>query len=641
MRYQIKYEDAVSIIYDKDPSWEELAIHFATYGYDPLYVYKNEKISYVITFQDFSMRKINTSLNRQFIKEYTDNIQALDIEKAFLEDLDVERIIYLRDEKVVCEANALIELALQNSIAKNLMALRYVKIFYKELSEYLGKYDSILILSEYEVYSYLKTIFDDKNMLHAGSAEQAIAILKEQPIDICFDFLLTKKFRMVLAPEIKNVVDLCKVLTPAALCKLIDLAEKRGISLFFYKLPRFQELSCLHEREEKNFHNRRTIGQLISDNSYLDLFTKDEKNKIYLREKEFHASQRLDNGYCFVMDEASVQGLNVHKGIRNNGFSECVGSAANFYGPCTTYGFLVEDTLTVPGMVQQYSLKEGKGIQTYNRAGIHGDNELNSIMEALMVPVINGDSHIFLDVLEDLPYGYYPQITFVKDWFNKEKSNEDVQFLDFPGHCNADANKIMANHIFEDLMNRNQCQKRNTDIRRSLLTDSFDPIENINITHVSFVKQRRIISKYSIDKHRKGTVAALVITGKENLQSGKKLIEDCLVQCDFLYVLFVNANVQRLGDNRMLYEYVHSLDSKRVVGIPLEYFFYVGRYFSVSNNMSECKEQILFVQRALFRLISDELCANTYFYRDWYESYYKDILENVSNTQGNLRLIKV
>lgn len=76
-------------------------------------------------------------------------------------------------------------------------------------------------------------------------------------------------------------------------------------------------------------------------------------------------------------------------------------------------------------------IEAGKSIRTHNRAGIHGDNELNSIMEALMVPVTNGDMHVFLDVLEDLPYDSYPQITFVKDWFNTEKTIGEVQFLDF------------------------------------------------------------------------------------------------------------------------------------------------------------------------------------------------------------------
>lgn len=643
MRYQIKYTDSLPTIYDKDPSWEELAIHFAENGYDPLYVYKNGNISYVVTFQDFSMRTINTNLNRGFIKTYSDNIQNSDIEKAFLENLDAERISYIKDGKVVCEVNALIELSLQNSIAKNLMALRYVKIFYSELSAYLEQFGSILILAEYDVFTYLQTLFAEKNMVHAGSIEQALWIVKEQHIDICFDFMLNKKFRMVLVPEINNVVDLCKVITPAALRKIIDLAGKRDVSLLFYKLPRFQDLSCLHEREEDNFQNQKTIGQLISDNTYLNLFTREEDQKEYLLNKEFHASQRLDNGYCFVMDEVTSHSLNVHNGIRNNGYNDCEGCIANFYGPCTAYGFLVEDQLTVPGIIRRYAMEEGKSIQTHNRAGIHGDNELNSIMEALMVPVTNGDMHVFLDVLEDLPYDCYPQITFVKDWFNEEKTIEEVQFLDFPGHCNTDANKIMAQHIFEDLLNRHQCEEGEIATRKPLLADSFDPLENISITHASFVKQRRVLDKYSIDKDRNGTIAVLVITGKEEMRLGKKLVNDCLLQCDFLYVLFVNANVKSIDENKKLYEYVCSLDFGKVKGIPLEYFFYVNRYCATKDSRYECMEQALFTQRAFFKLINDELCANTYFYHDGIsDDYYNDILKLASTEQDcNLRIIKV
>lgn len=643
MRFQIKYANALPIIYDRDPSWKELAIYFAENGYDPLYVYKNGYISYVVTFQDFSMKAINTSLNRGFIKAYSENIQDTDIEKAFLEDLDAERIIYLKDGKVICEVNALIELSLQNSIAKNLMALRYVRIFHDELSAYIEHFSSILVLSEYDVFDYLQTQFSEKHMVYAGSIEQALSIVKEQNIDICFDFLFNKKFRKILVPEIKNVVDFCKVITPIALRKLIDLADKRDVSLLFYKLPRFQDLSCLHEREEDNFQNRKTIGQLISDNTYLDLFIREDNEREYLRNKEYHSSQRLDNGYCFVMDEVTSNGLNVHNGIRNNGYNECEGSIVNFYGPCTAYGFLVEDQLTVPGIIRRYAMEEGKSIQTHNRAGIHGDNELNSIMEALMVPVATGDMHVFLDVLEDLPYDSYPKITLVKDWFNTEKTIEEVQFLDFPGHCNTDANKIMAHHIFEELLNRYQCEEGETTIRKPLLTDTLDPLENISITHASFVKQRRMLNKYNIDKDRIGTIAALVITGKEDLLFGKELVNDCLLQCDFLYVFFINTNVKRIDENKKLYDYICLLSQKKTQVIMLEYFFFVDRYCAAEGDRCECMEQALFTQRAFFKLINDELRVNTYFYRAGRNvNNYNEFLQLACyDLDCNLRIIEV
>lgn len=643
MRFQIKYANALPMICDRDPSWQELAVHFAENGYDPLYVYKNGCISYVVTFQDFSTRAINTSLNRSFIKTYSDDMQDTDIEKAFLEDLDAERIIYLKDGRVICEVNALIELSLQNSIAKNLMALRYVRIFHNELSAYIEQFNSILVLAEFEVFHYLQTQFTGKHMMYAGSIEQAVSIVREQNIDICFDFLFTRKFRKILAPEIQNAVDFCKVITPAALRKLIELAHKRDISLLFYKLPRFEDLSCLHEREKDNFQNRKTIGQLISDNTYLNLFVREDKEKEYLRNKEYHSSQRLDNGYCFVMDDVADYNVNVRNGIRNNGCDECEGRIVNFYGPCTTYGFLVEDQSTVPGIIRRYAIEEGKNIQTHNRAGIHGDNELNSIMEALMVPAASGDTHVFLDVLEDLPYDSYPQIIFVKDWFNAEKTIEEVQFLDFPGHCNTDANKIMARHIFEELLRRHQREGGESAVRMPLLTDPFDPFENISITHAAFVKQRRMLNKYDIDKDRTGTVAALVITGKEDLLFGKEMVNDCLLQCDFLYLFFVNANVKRIDENKKLYDYVCALGSEKMLGIPLEYFFYADRYCAAEGTRLECMEQALFAQKAFFKLICDELHVNTYFYCAGRSAgNYNDFLRAACNgLDCSLRIIEV
>lgn len=637
MRYQIKYETYLDIINDKDPSWEEIATHFAMYGYDPLYVYKKSKLCYVITFQDFLMRKINTSLERGFIYKYTDFLTNADIEKAFLNDLDAERIVYVQNDKVVCEVNALIELALQNSIARNLMSLRYVKIFHQEMLEYLDKYQGIMILSDYNVYNYLQDVIKEKHMLHAENVEEAVAIARGKKVDICFDFLLTKKFRTILAPQINNVVDLCKVLTPFALHKLVSKAKDRGVSLLFYKLPRFQDLSCLHELEKRNSKSRTTIGQLIRDELYLDLFAEDERNKLYLRNKRFHSAQRLDNGYCFVMDEAVDNGINVHNGIRENGCREITGRIANFYGPCTTYGLFVENELTVPGMIQKYALENDKNIQLHNRAGIHGDNELNSIMEALMVPVTNGDIHVFLDVLEDLPYDSYPKITFVKNWFNEKKSINEVQFLDFPGHCNANANRIMAQYISKDLFEKDFCGKIDPGSRQPLLDNEYDLTESIPFTHVSFVKQCRINKKKLTERNIKGVIGAVVITGEEDLQYGKCLIDSCLLQCDLLYVFFVNANIFRISDNKQLNDYVSTLDSKKIVGIPLEYFFYAKRYF----DMSECEEKIRFTQNMFFYLIRNELDVTKYFFHDRCLVYNKDFFEEILKEQSGLNLFKV
>lgn len=47
--------------------------------------------------------------------------------------------------------------------------------------------------------------------------------------------------------------------------------------------------------------------------------------------KDYHASQRLDNGYCFVMDESNNSKLQVHDGVRLNGTKEIKGvNAYNF-----------------------------------------------------------------------------------------------------------------------------------------------------------------------------------------------------------------------------------------------------------------------------------------------------------------------
>ena len=617
MRYQIRYENSLTIIHDIDPSWEVIAKHFAKNGYDPLYVYKSGILSYIITFEDFTNQRINNSLKRSFINNYNNGLKRNDIEKTFLSDLDAERLVYLEDGKVVCEVNALIELPLQNSVSKNLMALRYVRFFHNEFENYLEQYKSILILSNIDVFEFWKSQFPSLNLHFAICIEDAYLIMKDKEVSVVFDFIYNKKIRKSMQLDLLNVVDLCKVLTKFALEKIKCLSEKRGVSLYFYKLPRFQDLTCLHTYEEDNFQNRKSIGQLIGNECYLEAFTRSEQEKMYLKQKKYHSSQRLDNGYCFVMDESSDCNLKVHNGIRLNEFdNEKRARGCNFYGPCTAYGFLVEDKLTVPSLVQRYAKENGINLQTFNRAGIHGDNELNSIMEALSVPVARGDAHIFLDVLEDLPNEMYPHFCLVKNWFNDKKSTGDVQLLDFPGHCNSDANKIMAQYIYDDVKDMCITTLSETEERYPLLEETFDPFELLPITHSSYIKQRRIIRTLERKRQTKGKIGAMIAPDNFEKECSISYVKQCIRKCDYLYVFFLNVNIESVEISRNIYDEISKMDHDKIHIIPLEHFFNVARYLDSNQCVEECFEQAVFTEKAFLKLIQEELQVNIRFCPD-------------------------
>lgn len=260
MRYQIRYENDLNIAYNRDPSCAEIAMHFAQNGYDPLYVYKNNQLNYVILYEDFVSKNINYSLERDFIKEYNTALNKSRIENDFLRDLDAEWLVYINGGKVVCEINSLIELPLQNSISKNLITIRYIKYFYDELCQYFFAYKRIMILADIEIYLYISNQFPRIEFLFADSLELLIASSKIEKPEIILDFMYGPKIRKLFCDESLNFVDLNKILIRPALDKLIKLSGERGVELLFYKLPRVNELNCLSSIEDNNFRHRKNMG---------------------------------------------------------------------------------------------------------------------------------------------------------------------------------------------------------------------------------------------------------------------------------------------------------------------------------------------------------------------------------------------
>ena len=615
MRYQIRYIDNLNIVHDENPSWYEVAKHFAQNGYDPLYVCFQGILKYVVTFDDFSNHVIDYSVNRSFIKQYSLNLKRTDIEDSFLENIESDRLIYLDQGKIVCEVNALIELPLQNATSKNLMALRYIQFFKPELTEYFKQYGIILLISDNLIFSYLKKQFPEVHFVQVDDIEKAYEMIRKVDIDITFDFIYSKKIRKYLGADIKNMVEFCKVMTGLALNKLKCLAQKRGVFLFFYKLPRFSELTCLHPNELDNFLNRKSLGQLIKDEQYLGQFVRSNEEYMYLKRKEYHSSQRLDNGYCFVMDESNNENMHVHNGIRANGLVvDNNAKACNFYGPCTTYGFLVEDRLTVPSLVQRYAQEDGRILQTYNRAGIHGDNELNSIMTALATPVTCGDAHIFLDVLEDLPKECYPHFRYVKDWFNENKSLEEIQFLDFPGHCNSDANRLMTKCIYNELkdvcLEEVICKEQ----REPLLEQSFDEMEFMAMTHSACVKQLRCIKNKEFTHDNLERIGAVIIPDNFEMEASIRYLNHCISECDALYIFLINNCIEDVEANRKINEKCMQLGTgKWVKVIQLENFFNAQKYLNSELCSGDCYSQAVFTEKIFFNVVARTLNINTRF----------------------------
>lgn len=612
MPFQVKYKKDLNVIEKSNVSFKTIANHFAQNGYENLYLTSNGKLCSIITIDDFLTDNYNWSLERDFIKKSSILHSKKDIIDYFISNPHLDRISIIENCEILCEVDGLIELPLQNGTAKNLVALRYIDYFTQELFEYFKSFKSVLLISDRDVYK----LFAEKFPFVSFDWYENIDSLSEEnaanKYDGVLDFVYCKNIRKTIGFSPSNLINFSQIMTRFAVMKIHEYCEGRGVHTRFYRLQNYNDLTCLNGKELSNCVTRKKVGHLVQDDEFLNKFVSNENEKEYLKGRMYHASLRLDNGYCFVQDECNEKLLNVHCEIRKS-YSSNSDEAANnihFYGPCTTYGFLLPDDETIPSLVKKELEKKGLSVNVFNHAGIHGYNELNAFMIALNTPVKNGDYFIFYDTLDDLDISEYPEVIQAFEWFNKEKTVDDIWFFDFPGHCNLKANNVIVNHILDGLEKELLCEDKNNKkySYHSFIDRTYNCFDNMRFTHSSCIKFFRMYKDSFFKDEYINKIGALIIPDTYSCDESFRLIKQAVKECDALYILKHNVNLDDINQEKKLFENT----SIEIDGIParvmnLGYFFDSSRYLPCFTGENDCFKEYLFTEKVLAHIILRDL----------------------------------
>ncbi len=628
--YQIKYRKDLHVVDEASASDYFIANHFARFGYENLYLTNNGVLKSIVTLEDFLNGNRITGLNREFVRNSNELSTNGSIEQAFFDYPYLDRITVIDDGNLICEIDGLIELPLQNGTAKNLMALRYFDLFEDELSAFFSRYEKILLISNIEIAEFFRQHFTS---IHFTRIDDLELVMKEHLCDkneLIIDFIYSKNIRRRLGFAPNNLLSLSKLITRIALKRLIKFSSENGIHTLFYRLQNYKDLTCMNEAEYRNCLNRIKAGRVILDKNYMSRFLTNEKEVIFLRDRDYHASHRLDNGYCFIQDECNIPLVHVHNGIRLSELQDSCSEQATrvfFFGPCTTYGFLSPDEETITSIVHQCAQSDEKSIDVVNCAGIHGYNELNSFMMALNTPVRSGDYLIFYDTLDDLDIDEYPNVRQACDWFNNEKSTDDIWFLDFPGHCNYRANQLIAKHIYNDLRNAldNEIAPNRINERFTYIGDAFDCFKYLSFTHTSCVRFIRQYNEYFFSSDSDTKIGSLIIPDDFDYDRSMCLIKTAISTCDKLYVIKYNSNLSTISLGKRLFEKTEiKVDSKPVRVFQIGYFFKSDKY-NVANSDDINHDMLLFIERVLAKVVYRAMNVDTRFTLAADNSYFKDV----------------
>lgn len=632
LQYQIHFFNDLCVINNRHPRIEEIAEHFSNNGYRPLYVLENDLLKYVITFEDFVCSSINETIDRDFVFQEKEVLSRDNVINILKRHPNIDFLVVIDNGKLCYEVDSLVLLPYQNGTLKNLLALRYLKLFSSDFYDYMKDYKNVLIIANDTVVEYFRLVVPNLRFDFICKDDFNLNPSIVEKYDIVLDFVYNGRIRKVLKINSIKYQELNKIITPFALKRLVSYCDKNGVFLKFYKLPRYEDLLCLNPNEIKNKDERNFFGKIIQDDFYLKLFVRSESEYQFLKNRAYHSSLRFDNGICFVMDESNDDEMHVHSGIRIGKFPENNEYPnINIYGPCTAFGFVVPEDKTVASLLENKLKHYGINVRVLNRAGIHGNHELNSIIHALSTPMKSGDMVILLDVLEDLPEKSYPNFVYVKDWFNKEKSKDSVQFLDFPGHCNSDSNEIMSNYILKDIINLLTLQESSS-LRNAYIKSYEDFYSTICFTHAPcFLLAARIRESINNNIYF-NNIGLLVLPNNIDFKHMKHIIEQCKAKCDHLAVFYTNDSVDDIRNRRLMFEYLRS--NTYISLIQLEHFFNIERLFDSRFSICNNQELALMTERFFMNVIVSEL--NLPIIRFYIEkkdySYWNDIISEITRT---------
>lgn len=612
-QYQIKYRKDLDVIDKNKVNQYIMTEHFAKKGYDNLYLSDDNKIVSVVSFEDYLSGIFIEGMNRNFILSLDKVTCREDIEHFFIDNPDVDRISVIEKGNLICEIDSMVEIPIQNGLAKNLMSLRYIDIFFEELQDYFHQYKTILLLAENAVLDYLRNKFEKVSFDNITEIEKAERDKLAEKYDIIIDFKYCSNLRRVLQYKPQNLISFSQIMMRFAIHRLVEYCGKKDVQVRFYKIQKYDSLNCLTEQEYKNSVSRVKTGKLIKEGQYFAEYKATSEEMNFIRNRMYHVSYRLDDGFCFVQDDCDEPGIKVQEDIRctgNNFIEKSNSQHVCFYGPCTTFGFLMPDNMTIPALVEKMALDDGKNVVVENRAGIHGYNEINAIMSALNTPVKSGDILIFLDSLEDLDYSEYPNAIDAADWFNKEKDNKTTMFFDFPGHCSYKANKVLAKNIYSDIRNYIDNSSSTKEIRSNYSLCEFNRFLNMKETHASCFRFFMNYGSQLLLSENFEKIGAVTLPDNYDSEKCQSIVNKANEHCDALYVFKFNINLPDANFCRDFFEkFDVNNNADKVRLLQLDRFYYADRYLSTSANI----ERFVFIEKAFLISILRELKINIRF----------------------------
>ena len=381
---------------------------------------------------------------------------------------------------------------------------------------------------------------------------------------------------------------------------LLDTLSSIGIGCFYGIIPEAECLSCISESAR-----RRVAGYGRADYTFCADMLGGEKSSDFIacldQNERCHV---IDNGIYKSLQDCSGKFYNVTGGMRMTiGQPTKFSHTAYVFGPCTTRGAMVSDENTIASFLQERFNQAGGDWIVLN-CGVGGGSDLeNSYRYVLSLPLKPGDIVFFIEsgnfINDETIDG--KTIFRLSDELNNQ-SPIGEWFLDRPAHCNADANRIIADAFFRRAVAHIHATGKSADITALNRFKSSKKIFSDSNELKLYISE---ISRSKFNMTNSETAGAILMHCNPMTRGHKYLISEALKLVDYLYVFLLSIDrsdfpyklrKEMLLQDTQEFMNIRILDCGEFLGSPKVFPAYFTKDSMKHSRIDATKEVMVFCQ---------------------------------------------
>ena len=571
----IKEEINNLYIIPEDFDINEIAKHLAIDNSRIFYIKKNNKIVGAINKNDFKTR-LDISLNKRFIYFFDHLPKSEEINKIFDNNPTIIRIRVFVNNEIYCEYRKIDAPFLPKTVAKNVMALKYLCFFKEEIFQRIKDEGvrMIGIIGESKILTYFASIFPE-------IAFKITDLGDSMDCKIIFDFKYGTFLRKLLKAS-KNIVNLSEYILPIAINFFKTWVREKCIHPILIYDSVFDGMTSLSNEERFVRDNNISFDMLLKDDDYLRKFCVSKEDYCYMKNRCFNQSNAFYSDLTIKQTNVNSKFINISDGLRYSG--DCLNNHSNevhLFGPCSILGMCGPDDYTISYQLQAIFNSLKIKSKVFNHGVMVGDNLLNSLVQCLSTNIRIGDCVVIYFVEKEALNLFGPEsVIWLKDILNDQKDTDEIMFFDVPGHCNRNANRIIANYIYNLINSDTNWPKSKRVNYLDYYGYHIDPFKDLNITNPDMYSHFLRLKPLKENLKQFKKIGTITMYASPFTKGHLFLVEKSLEYVDALIIFLVTDNFHTLNSIDRLEIVRRNVNRfKNVFVIPSENYFASKQYF--------------------------------------------------------------